>query len=161
MTTLTSTLGSVDPLGFLANLTRDYVSQNISVTWGGIPFTGFKDNFFNAILDEDNVNLKKGIDGNVAYIGKSPSTLTISISLEAMSDTNKFLWNIVKLQQEQVGEVFKGSLIIKDISTGQMLTGVNTILQTPSNLSYGKTHTDIDRTWLFRAEKAKISDNIY
>ena len=161
MPTVTSVIGNLDPLGFLVNLTKDYVSENISVTWGGVAFTGFKDNFFNAILDEDSVNIRKGIDGNVAYTGKSPSTLTITLSLEATSETNAFLWTIVRIQQEETGEPFKGSLIVKDTSTGQMLTGVNAVLQTPSNLSYGKAHTDIERTWVFKAEKAKIGDKIF
>lgn len=161
MANLTSVISRVASLiPFESKLTSDYVAENIRITWDGIPFQAYKDIFINVKFDTDGIITKKGIDGNVCYTGMPSPLLTISISLEAKSPTNPFLWKVAD-DQHNTQTPYIGSLVIKDVSTGQMLTGISTVLQTPSILSFGKQHTDVERTWVFKAARAKIGNDIY
>lgn len=158
LTSIISRVASLIP--FESKLTSDYVAENIKITWDGIPFEAYKDVFINVSFDTNGITTRQGIDGNVAYTGLPSPLLTISLSLEAKSPTNPFLWQVAN-DQHNTQTPYIGSLIIKDVSSGQMLTGISTVLQTPSSLSFGKQHTDVERTWVFKAAKAKIGSDIY
>ena len=140
-------------------LLRDYSAQNIQITWDGIPFVAYKDTFATIQFDTASISTKKGMDGNVCFTAMQPPTATITITTEAYSPTNRLLWAVAK-EQIRTSEPKVGSLKIVDEVHGDILTGLNTVLNTPSDITYGKTHDMSERKWVFTASDVNIPDTI-
>lgn len=141
-------------------ITRDYASQNISVSWDGVPFSAFKDDIVKVSFDTSSITVEKGMDGNVCYTSLPSPTLTVMFTLEPLSNTNGLLWSVVK-NQLKTGEPKVGSLVIRDSLNGDIITGLNASIQIPSDILLGKTHKESERVWVFKATEAKIPSTIF
>lgn len=140
-------------------LLRDYSSQNIKITWDGVPFVAYKDTFALIEFDTESVKIKKGVDGNVCFTSMQAPTATITITTEANSPTNPLLWAVAK-EQLSTGDPKIGSLKISDDVYGELLTGLNTVLQIPPDILLGKTHDMSERQWVFKASDVNLPDTI-
>lgn len=139
----------------LTPLLKDYDARNIRITWNGIPIQAYKDVFLEVVFDTDMFSIKKGMDGNVCYTALTPSMVTLKFNTHIYSPSNAFLWDVVKSQMES-GAPQIASLTITDDIDGEILTGINAVLTTPSNFTMGKTHEESSNTWIFKATEPKL-----
>lgn len=132
----------------MAQILRPYVSQDVVVTWDGIPIEAFADTYVNVSYVEDQTITTQAPDGPVANTLKPATVGTIEITLQQNSPANRALgtaFAAAKLSNTFV----QGPLIVRDPSGGTLYTANDAHIMRPPDTPLGASHEDGLRTWTF------------
>lgn len=135
-------------------LIRDYFSQDVVMTWDGIPIQAYADTFVTVTYAEDHIVGTETPDAFGAYSKLPANQGTIEVTLQQNSPTHKLLTAV--LQSQKTGDIQRGTFLIVDPSGVGLYTGVNAAIMTAPAVTYGKTHEDGLRTWTFHSAQLKI-----
>ncbi len=139
----------------MAKLLNDYVSQDVELVWNGVPLDAPADTFVTVSFVEDQTLSSQSPDGSVAR-SLMPSTMgTIEVTLQQESPTHKALSAILN-RQKATRVIQSGTFSIVNPNGFALYIGIDAHIQNPPELTYGKTHEDGVRTWVFHAAELKL-----
>lgn len=100
----------------MATYIKTYSPKAVTVSWGGIPITGYSDGeFLNITLNADLTDEVVGAAGDVALTKIANFTGTITLTLLQNAETNLDLSNIYAVQQRS-DDVVRANMTIRDPS---------------------------------------------
>lgn len=134
-----------------STITNDYVSQDVVMTWQGIPMEAYADSFVSVSYLEDKIVGTQGPDGDSSY-SKLPATHgTIEVTLQQESPTHRLLAATLELDG-----IPRGTFLINNPNGDALYVGLNACIMTRPTVAYGKTHEDGLRTWVFHCSDLKV-----
>lgn len=74
---------------------KQYSPKDVTMTFGGVPFSGFTDgDFITVEWDDDAFTLEKGADGETCWVANASYMGTVTVTLMSSSATNDYLSGI-------------------------------------------------------------------
>ena len=110
-----------------STLTTDYVSQDVVMTWNGLPIEAYADSFVSVSYLEDHVVGTQGPDGYGSYSLLPATQGTVEITLQQESPTHKFLSGLL-LTQKESRQIIRGTFLIVNPNGDSLYTGINQIV---------------------------------
>lgn len=139
-----------------SQLTTDYVSQDVVLVWDGVPLVAKADTFVSVSFDEDQAMATQGPDEWVSASLLTSTLGTIEVTLQQESPSHDLLTAV--LAQQKASRVIKrGTFLIANPNGNSLYTGLNAFIKTAPTVTYGKTHEDGSRTWVFQASDLKLA----
>lgn len=132
----------------------NYSPDSVNCLAFGIPLDGFADGTFITIgKDKVPYGSTETADGQVARLYTNSQTYTISLTFHRGSTSNDILTKLWQL--DEISQVGKFSLFIKDLSGTDLFFSTNTWIEGVPNIVQS---TNFDtRTWILRSSQAVIN----
>lgn len=132
----------------------NYSPDSVNCLAFGIPLDGFADGTFITIgKDKVPYGSTETADGQVARLYTNSQTYTISLTFHRGSTSNDILTKLWQL--DEISQVGKFSLFIKDLSGTDLFFSTNTWIEGVPNMVQS---TNFDtRTWILRSSQAVIN----
>lgn len=132
----------------------NYSPDSVNCLAFGIPLDGFADGTFITIgKDKVPYGSTETADGQVARLYTNSQTYTISLTFHRGSTSNDILTKLWQL--DEISQVGKFSLFIKDLSGTDLFFSTNTWIEGIPNMVQS---TNFDtRTWILRSSQADIN----
>ncbi len=140
----------------MAQTLNDFSPQQVGISWGGVPFTGYaEDTFVTVSRNTDNTTASVGADGSVGITKNADKTGTIEVTLMQTSETHRIL-SAIQLTQDQTDQLYRANMTVTDPSGGFIAKMFNVHIQTPPEVSLGSDQNP--KTWTFYAERIDYVD---
>lgn len=132
----------------------NYSPEDVNCLAFGIPLKGFADGTFVSISkDKVPYGSIETADGSVSRLYTNSQTYTISLTFHRGSVSNDILTKLWQL--DEVTQVGKFSLLIKDLSGTDLFFSTNTWVEGIPNVVESTTFDT--RTWVLRSSQAAIN----
>lgn len=132
----------------------DFVPEDVVISWGGVPITGFaSDTFVSISRNAANTNQVVGADGTVGITKVSDRTAMIELTLLQNATSNRFL--ALTQRNQDLGKVQRANMTIVDPSGGAFVVAFMAHIVEPAEVSFGADSQE--RTWKFFVERLEYT----